>query len=223
MHLERRAFVLGLALAAVASACGNGSLQNGSACLELSETACRARPDCALGTCATCASTPEFAGCYSPGHDQPPACAQLGSLPCPLPPPCAALDETSCRARTDCQVFTCSTCGDPSFASCGPTGAPTISCPAVSCPVSCARFADQASCDASGICHSVFADSGICDCSTPGCCTHFSSCADGAKATCTPPSPILCRIATPACEGPYVVSYTSNCYEGCVLSSACGL
>jgi hypothetical protein len=41
---------------------------------------------------------------------------------------------------------------------------------------------------------------------------------------CTPPSPVTCKIATPYCEGPaYVLSYTSNCYEGCVPAAACGL
>jgi hypothetical protein len=29
-------------------------------------------------------------------------------------------------------------------------------------------------------------------------------------------------VAPPNCEGPYVVSYTDTCYEGCVLSSECG-
>jgi hypothetical protein len=75
-------------------------------------------------------------------------------------------------------------------------------------------------CDARGDCHSVFQDLGVCGCAPAGCCTMFSRCAEGGKARCS--SMIQCGVAPPNCVGPYVVSYTDTCYEGCVLSSECG-
>jgi hypothetical protein len=227
MRFRRIVFVSGLALAAVVPACGGGSLQHdgggghdgASACENLDESDCRARTDCTVGTCAQCSGGQAFAGCYDSAHPSPPACL---AIPCPSG--CATLDETSCRARTDCQAVTCNPCGTGSyFAACIVAGANNIGCPAVSCPISCAQIADQATCDASGICHSVFTNSGACDCAPAGCCTHYSGCADGAKATCAPPSTLACKSLAPDCEGPYVLSYTSTCYEGCVLSSECGL
>jgi hypothetical protein len=223
MRFRRVVFVFGLALA---SACGSGSLQHdaggghdgGSTCQGLSETDCRARTDCAVGSCSQCSGGQTFTGCYDPALDSPPACLAI-----PCPPPCSTLDETSCRARTDCQAFTCNPCGTGTyFAACVVAGANNIGCPAVSCPATCANFADQATCDGSGFCHSLFFDAGNCDCATAGCCTRFSGCADGAKATCAPPQ-ILCKSLSPNCEAPYVLSYTGNCYEGCVAASECGL
>ena len=32
---------------------------------------------------------------------------------------------------------------------------------------------------------------------------------------------VLCDAVTPHCEGPYTVSYTDACYEGCVRASEC--
>jgi hypothetical protein len=32
---------------------------------------------------------------------------------------------------------------------------------------------------------------------------------------------LACTISSPSCESPYVMSYTTDCYEGCVLSTEC--
>jgi hypothetical protein len=99
-------------------------------------------------------------------------------------------------------------------------------CPALSCPapdagttIACSALTTLAECDARGDCHSVFMDPHKCGCPTIGCCATFARCVAGGRATCTgAPS---CEAATPYCEGPYVVSYTAFCYEGCVRATAC--
>ena len=84
---------------------------------------------------------------------------------------------------------------------------------------SCSQVTTQTECDSRNDCHSVFVDPGTCGCAGAGCCAHFSRCADGANANCS--GPALCKMAQPFCEAPYVLSYTGNCYEGCVLQSKC--
>ena len=44
--------------------------------------------------------------------------------------------------------------------------------------------------------------------------------ADGDKAVCA--GMPTCRVATPYCEGDFVVSYTALCFEGCVRKKDCG-
>jgi hypothetical protein len=85
----------------------------------------------------------------------------------------------------------------------------------------CSELPTQAACEARSDCHSVFVDPGNCECSTLGCCARFQSCADGDKANCT--GPVACAIATPHCEGPYVVSIKGSCFEGCVKQTDCAL
>jgi hypothetical protein len=85
---------------------------------------------------------------------------------------------------------------------------------------SCAQVTTLADCDARTDCHSVFFDPGTCNCAPAGCCEHFSKCADGKQAKCTSTG-LACAIATPLCDGMYVLSYTASCYEGCVRSSEC--
>ena len=88
----------------------------------------------------------------------------------------------------------------------------------------CSRVTTRAECDSRSDCHSVFMDTASCGCSVAGCCENFSRCADGGRANCTPPAAFGCTISQPACgAGNYVNSYTSNCYEGCVLSSECAI
>jgi hypothetical protein len=85
---------------------------------------------------------------------------------------------------------------------------------------SCAQETTVEGCDARTDCHSVFIDPHDCRCAALGCCAHFQRCADGKKANCT--GPVACTIASIFCEGPYVVSYTNACYEGCVRATECG-
>jgi Pacifastin inhibitor (LCMII) len=86
----------------------------------------------------------------------------------------------------------------------------------------CSQLTTQADCEARSDCHAVFMDLQTCGCASAGCCIHFNRCADGGKAICTAPSTFGCTIATIACGGLYVTSYTAVCYEGCVLQSECG-
>ena len=122
----------------------------------------------------------------------------------------------------------------PGTGSCGPT-CPGMVCPGVDAGCadgtcsrdagpndaleSCSQVTTQTECDGRSDCHSVFVSASNCGCSAPGCCTHFSRCADGAHANCS--GTAACKIATPYCETPYVLAYTNNCYEGCVQQSAC--
>jgi hypothetical protein len=76
-------------------------------------------------------------------------------------------------------------------------------------------------CEARTDCHSVFMDPHNCDCAALGCCAQFSRCANGDTAMCKAPTGLACGAATPYCEGPYVVSYTATCFEGCVQSKDC--
>ena len=83
----------------------------------------------------------------------------------------------------------------------------------------CAQLTTQTACDDRNDCHAVFVDQQTCGCATPGCCMRFSRCATGGQAKCT--GEALCEMATPMCEGPYVLAYTGSCYEGCVRQTAC--
>ncbi len=82
----------------------------------------------------------------------------------------------------------------------------------------CVQLGSQEQCQARADCHAVFFDPGGCDCATLGCCAGFRRCAEGPAMCSGYP---FCTQVAPHCEGPYVVSYTSACYEGCVLASAC--
>jgi hypothetical protein len=102
-------------------------------------------------------------------------------------------------------------------------------CPGGACPPpdggSTARCADATTldaCDARSDCHAVFHDPRNCRCDALGCCARFVRCADGDRALCGA-VPVLCDGPTPHCEGPYVISYTSSCYEGCVRATECAV
>ena len=96
------------------------------------------------------------------------------------------------------------------------------SVPDVTTSGGCSSAIVLADCDARPACHPVFIDQMVCGCAAPGCCIHYQRCAEGKKATCTPPAGLGCAIQQPRCEGPYVVGYTSICYEGCVRATDCG-
>lgn len=83
----------------------------------------------------------------------------------------------------------------------------------------CPQLTTRADCDARGDCHSVFVDPNDCDCPLPGCCARFSRCATGGRAVCD--AAVACATATPYCAGDYTISYAGNCFEGCVLKTAC--
>lgn len=234
MRIERTARVLGLTLTLAMTVSGCGSVlqapdsgtdsrtDGGGPCVQLNEAECRGRTDCAVSTCGiACGTGMAFHQCYDPASEPPPSCPDSGVV---CPPACSTLtDEASCTARSDCRANRCPTCdGSSSFFTCVPATTSAIICPAIACPAACSITTTQESCDARPDCHSVFVDPGTCGCAAVGCCARFSRCADG-KAVCTPPQ-VTCKIATPYCEGPaYVLSYTSNCYEGCVPAAACGV
>ena len=84
----------------------------------------------------------------------------------------------------------------------------------------CNTLTTQAACDNRSDCHSVFVDNNNCSCAPAGCCAQFYRCADGGRANCDGRG-VACGAKTPYCAGPYVVSFTSTCFEGCVLQSEC--
>jgi hypothetical protein len=120
--------------------------------------------------------------------------------------PCLAPDA-------GCEGGTCSAADAPA-AQRDASGAETGTTP-------CAQVTTEAECGARSNCHSLYRSIGACGCAPAGCCMHFLSCADGASATCTPPVAFGCTIPTPACDSPFVLSYTPNCYEGCVKTTEC--
>lgn len=83
----------------------------------------------------------------------------------------------------------------------------------------CSQLTTATACDARSDCHSVYVDPGTCGCAPSGCCARFNRCADGGRANCT--GPATCKMAEPFCESPYVVSYSNDCYEGCVRQTSC--
>jgi hypothetical protein len=86
-------------------------------------------------------------------------------------------------------------------------------------PGNCAQAGTQAACDANPSCYSVFFDPHNCACAGLGCCARFNHCAQGAGAQCY--GGVSCALSPPFCEGPYVVSYRGDCFEGCVNSLDC--
>jgi len=223
MRSDRVAGGFGLILVLALPACGSVLQTNTdggpAACRQLDQSACRARTDCAAATCSQCEG-PVFTGCYDPARESPPVCDRL-ALVCPRAS-CSSLDEASCRTRTDCRVDACPDCnGGSGFVRCATLIDPPIGCPAIACPrPTCAQLTAKDACAARSDCHSVYVDDGVCGCASVGCCARWSRCADGAAALCKSPS-ILCDVVTPHCEGPYVVSYSGSCYEGCVLATDC--
>jgi hypothetical protein len=138
---------------------------------------------------------------------------------------CAPADAALEAGQCPSGLIWCPGC-TPGTGSCGQV------CTGMACPApdaaaidtgsGCSALTTQAACDARSDCHSVFYDPGTCGCAGAGCCAHFNRCADGGKAICAPPSTLGCDMATPFCESPYVISYTTICYEGCVLGTECG-
>lgn len=113
----------------------------------------------------------------------------------------------------------------PGSGMCSPGGCPGFACPSldagsVDASGACSTMTTAAACDARADCHSVFVDPHTCRCAALGCCAQFSTCAEGAHAVCKNVG-IICTIASPYCEGQYVVSYVNGCYEGCVRMAEC--
>src|SRR5258708_6572448 len=173
------------------------------------------RAECAIKTCTTCNGQATFAGCYRPGVDAPPGCPGIA---CPT---CAGLSEATCKTRPDCRPDYCPECTGQRFTRCSPPPDPLPVCPPLGCPppIPCSAATTLADCAAHTDCHSVFVDNQTCLCASLGCCARFNRCADGDKALCK--GMPVCDLATPYCEGPYVVSYTNACYEGCVQTKDC--
>jgi hypothetical protein len=113
----------------------------------------------------------------------------------------------------------------PGTGSCYSGGCPGNACPLPDAGTTdapsggCDQATTQAACDSRVDCHSVFVDPGSCGCAMAGCCARFNRCAAGARADCS--GQALCPMAQPFCEAPYVLSYSSGCYEGCVRQDTC--
>jgi hypothetical protein len=180
--------------------CSDGAV---TGCHGLDENACAAASarGCRVFNC--CGS---YNGCLEPNEASGCICAS-----------CHGFDESTCAAQAGtlgCHAYACCnkfiSCLDP-----GESKACTLACTMPACNT----LTDATSCSARSDCHAVYLPGNACGCAPAGCCTFFSSCADGGKANCA--GTVTCRAAPPACEGPYVLSYAANCYEGCVLSSEC--
>jgi hypothetical protein len=185
-------------------------------CNGLDETSCMARSDCRVGSCRACDGEVGFVGCLGLGEPLP---------ECPLVCPsgsCSGLGETACKGTNDCTPRYCPNCpGGQTYESCVGVGDLVPACP-LACPVPapCASVTIPAECDSRTDCHSVFVSNANADCVVNGGCTFFTHCAEGGKASCT--GTPACQIRAPFCEAPaYVVSYTADCFEGCVRASEC--
>ncbi len=226
MRIDGRALVLSVGLVVAASACGSvlqepadGGRGDGGVvpCRELGEAACLSRSDCSVNGCAPCSGGGSgFINCIDPTVDGRVACGACPQVPC------SSLTEAGCSVRPDCRADACPSCnGNPApFARCTTADDPSHACLTILCPEPCASYVTQEACEAQPTCHAVFIDDRACACAGLGCCTHFSRCADGGTAICQEPA-IVCDAVAPRCEGPYVVGYSSGCYEGCVLASDC--
>jgi hypothetical protein len=194
---------------------GGSGGSGGVTCQGLTEVQCRATTGCSVGVCGACSGGSSFSGCYATGATPPPC----PGYACPVG--CQGLAEAACLARQDCRTDYCPGCQQGKiFSRCTTPDAPPPSCPAAACPVTCDAVTTLDGCEARTDCHSVFVDPGTCGCAAVGCCAHFSRCVAGDKAKCTPPT-LLCRVATPFCEGTFVVAYTDSCFEGCVQKKDC--
>jgi hypothetical protein len=182
-------------------------------CAGFSETSCKATSGCRPEYCPSCAGGLAFVGCTAPGSPS----ISCG-LPCPnMPSSCVGVDLPGCNARPWCTPYQCPDCmGGQLYAGCGAVGGAPIECGPCALPP-CTDVTTQAQCDARTDCHSVFANFG-CECTLPGCCATFISCGGGATANCSGPSDgsITCKMTVPTCPIGYVLSFTTDCYEGCV-------
>lgn len=185
-------------------------------CSSLDEASCKTRSDCQPNYCPGCTGQ-RFVGCGAPG----------GGTACPAddcaPPPCDGLDESTCKTRSDCTPGYCANpcTGGQAYVGCSAPNEGAFACPAGCGEPPCSGIVTAAVCDERSDCHSVFTESMTCNCTAAGCCSQFSRCDDGAKASCK--GPALCNIAGPYCDGTaFVVSYANSCFEGCVRPTECG-
>ena len=190
-------------------ACGPCQLD----CSALDEAMCNMTTGCTPAYCADCSGAQKFAGCGGPSDAV--ACPAYA---CPAQPAsCSGLDETSCNARSDCQAGYCTGCSRRTFVGCGDPGTAFACVTGCAVPGPCASETTLAGCEARTDCHAVLASPGSCDCPIV---VQLDHCADGAKATCT--GTPTCHRTMPYCETPdFVVSYTADCYEGCVRATDC--
>jgi hypothetical protein len=137
---------------------------------------------------------------------------------------CGTLDEITChKPSSTCRPDYCTDCSDGSrrFVKCSQVGSPAPVCPMPMCMLlPCAQVKTRDDCDRRTDCHSVLMEpSGGCDASAIACAV-FVSCAAGDRARCVPPSPI-CHSIAPRCGPGLAISYTYDCYEGCVNAIDC--
>jgi hypothetical protein len=103
------------------------------------------------------------------------------------------------------------------FVGCGDPGTAFACVAGCMLPGPCASETTLAGCETRTDCHAVLVDQGTCDCPTM---PKLDHCADGAKATCK--GTVTCHRVAPYCETPdFVVSYTADCFEGCVRATDC--
>ena len=183
---------------------------------QLGEAACRSRSDCAVGACSICGGGAPFISCYDPATESGPI---------------------KLRRRVSGPLF------DPRRGVVqDPHGLPRRRVPQLQRrqrfrPMRCPqRSADRLSRDSlpgplrtgddegrvrgAARLSPVFVDDRACGCAALGCCSA-SRAVPMEAAPYANHLAILCDAVAPHCEGPYVISYTASCYEGCVQSTDC--
>jgi hypothetical protein len=88
-----------VALLVVLAGCGETGLGGPAACRGLDEAGCRARADCAVGSCPDCSGGTPFTGCYDPKLELGWACPAIACAPADCD---QQTTEAACRARSEC-------------------------------------------------------------------------------------------------------------------------
>jgi len=212
--------ILFLSLALTLVACGDSALSSGGSC-DVHKTAadCTADTACKVSGCPTCTQGGvSFDACVAKSANPVIACPAIAcASQCQL-----HTNTPSCVADTTCEASGCSDCkGGTTFNGCYEKGAgPDIVCANV-CPIDCAQNIGEATCNAATGCHSVFnKPDPSCKCTGVGCCMQFSSCGNG-SAVCEMQNAPPCFAPPPVCDAGFVVSYGSQCPEGCVRATEC--
>ena len=228
MLFERMTFVSGLVAILAASGCGsvllapnpdggNDAGQDGS----LAPAASSARRRAGRAATAPSAPVPSAAAGRPSSAVTTPRPSRGRSAPASRvrPPVRSSTRRRAGPARTAASTRAPTATAAAVSSNALPPNDPPIGCPAILCPAPCAQVTTKDACEARRL-SLVFVDDRACGCAARSAAARFSRCADGGSAVCKPPA-ILCDAVAPHCEGPYVISYTASCYEGCVQSTDC--
>jgi len=181
-------------ITALALDAGHGA-DGADSCEGLTDSECSSHPGCAVA---------HLCACPADGGPPPTRCVSVDSgipLNCTAfifcGNPCTTLAEDACRARPDCQVATCPTCGGSAFAGCIQVGSPGPECPAPTpCPPPLCDGLSESACSTTQGCTPMYC---------AGCQgQYFVGCAAGTGAHSCPavdcPAPCSSETTLPACD-----------------------